>query len=84
MIYAQLSITTTATPTETDVRTVSLQSTHLLVNFQVLNTCILFNIDPFHTKLENFPNFNVHFMTMWSCVIYFFNIQTHAHLPSSV
>ena len=39
-----------------------------LIKFCILNGCISFNIRPVNTKLENVPNRNVLFLTMWvSC-----------------
>ena len=43
-------------------------SFHFLLNSAFLNGCISFNIRPVNTKLENVPNRNVLFLTMWvSC-----------------
>ena len=64
-----------------DIRLLDISSGRLYIAYEILeflNGCILFDMGPINTKLENVANLNVFFLTMWDSCCLSHNKQTQA------
>ena len=53
-----------------------------LQSLKFLNRCILFNIGPINTKLQDFVKLRVLFLNIWFCVVISHNTRTGTQAPT--